>query len=76
MESLKKVLRIVKKDYQSKLTRAVITDLLYNRENEQIEQYIKNIIQYGCKPEIVADIMFCNCEESFYKIPKKINIMK
>jgi hypothetical protein len=72
MENLKKALRDMKQETESQLKKAVITDIITDRNNEDIESYIKDVINYGCISGISSLIYYKDTEKFFIKFNSEI----
>ena len=63
----KKMLRDLKQETGSALKKAVITDLLSKGDAEEIESYIKDILQGGCISGTVTSLIYYSDTEAFFK---------
>lgn len=72
MKSLKTNLRAIKKESNSKLKKAVITDLLsYSNDNDDIQSHMEDILQYGCQSGAVGMLIYYSDTQAFFKKYKK-----
>lgn len=67
MNNLKKELRALKHETESELKRAVITDILSQGDNKEIQCYIKDTLQYGCISGNVTGLIYYTDTEKFFK---------
>lgn len=66
--NIKKSLRDLKQNTESILKKAVITDILSQGDNEEIESYIKDLLEYGCVSGIVSDLIYYNDTDRFFTL--------
>lgn len=72
MKTLKGKLRDIKRESNSKLKRAVITDLLsYSNDSDDIQSHMEDILQYGCQSGAVGMLIYYSDTKAFFKKYKK-----
>lgn len=68
MKNLKKQLKAIKKSTDNKLMKYIINDILsYHSSDDDIQVYIKDVLNYGCKSGIATGLIYYNDTHRFAK---------